>query len=478
MFLVAMTDIFLILYLTSITTMQSKAVLTVEDFYTLKSRHEVLQSDKQKAEEGLYEKLRIAREEQKVLAENLSQAKSRAEEIEKSLLISDTEREKIRNDLLAKEDTLKTKEQLLDDLNKQIEAKKEEWQNMEAAYKEDLQKQKEFVEANRKLAEELELKARDSQYLADQRLEEAALANKTAIAAKEIQQQAEQLKEKALKEKDDAERKAHEALAAREQAESEKEGAVKDADEAKQKREKAERDAQQLANALNEIKQNGEMAYTNNIRPRLQTLNVRYERTSGNNTTIYERELHLLPVNINGKVVVIFPSWHIGFMTGTDKAPEKLVIMYQGEEILRGWNNTEDNLVAITLPGYEGRAIAPYPVGEEITQLMPTLLALRNNGNRNLSDSIRGISDDFFIVNRDHINSVEIRGLTYGVTGFRGTGMRGERIVPGDQLVDLNGRLIGVSSDSNRIFRIDSLDGWEERSFAKSVSLQITSGGE
>lgn len=464
MFAVAMTDLFLILYLTSITTMQSKATLTVDDFYTLKSRHAVLQSDKQKIETDFQDKLRLAQEEQQKLAQELALAKTKAEETEKSLLTSDAEREQIRNDLKAKEESLA-------ELNKQIEAKKEEWQNMEASYKDELQKQKDSVEASRKLAEELELKAQEADRLANQRQQEADLAYKTADEAKNVQQQAEQLKEKALKEKEDAERKAQEALAARTQAESERENALQAMAEARLKREQAEKDAQQLAASLKEIKQHGEEAFANNVRPHLQTLNVSYERPSGNNTTIYKRDLTLLPIKLGEQTVVIFPSHHVGFSRKTDKAPGKLVILYQGKRISTGWMNAEKNLIAVSLPGYEGKPSIPHPISTEITQFMPTLLALRNDGNKSLSDNIRGISDEFFIVNRDHLRPGEGPVLKYGVTGFRGTSMYGERIVPGDQLVDLNGQIIGVANSDNNIIRLDSLNGWTEQSFVTTVSL-------
>jgi hypothetical protein len=51
------------------------------------------------------------------------------------------------------------------------------------------------------------------------------------------------------------------------------------------------------------------------------------------------------------------------------------------------------------------------------------------------------------------------------VTGIPGTGTRAERIIAGDQLVDLNGQLIGVANHANRIIRVNTINGWDEAVF-------------
>ena len=96
---------------------------------------------------------------------------------------------------------------------------------------------------------------------------------------------------------------------------------------------------------------------------------------------------------------------------------------------------------------------------------MPILLSLRNNGNVSLGDKIRGISSDYFVVNREYLKLDKDRNLKFDVPGFRGTGIRAERIVRGDHLVDLNGRLIGVANNANRVIRINTLSGWDEINF-------------
>ena len=77
-------------------------------------------------------------------------------------------------------------------------------------------------------------------------------------------------------------------------------------------------------------------------------------------------------------------------------------------------------------------------------------------------DVFRDLSNEYFIVNRDFIQAGTQGNLDYVTKGFRGTGVHGERILPGDQLVDLNGRFIGVSDRADHIIRIDTLNGWQE----------------
>jgi len=67
MFLIGMCDIFLMLYLTAVINVTPGTVLTVEDFYQLKTMHETLESDKEKSEAEFQEQLKQAREEKERL---------------------------------------------------------------------------------------------------------------------------------------------------------------------------------------------------------------------------------------------------------------------------------------------------------------------------------------------------------------------------------------------------------------------------
>jgi len=466
MFLVGMTDIFLILYLTSIANVHStSSFLTVEDFDKLRAMHETLKSDKQKEEANLQERLRLSQEEKKSLAAKLAEEQARAKKVEKSLLVSDAKIEQIHLDLKIKETMLKQRGQLLIELNDKIKDKEAVWQSMEATYKKELEDQKTAVEANRMLAEKLKLEAQNAQTLADQMQKEADQALKAAEEARAVQQSAIVLKDAALKEKGEAEEKARMAHEARNKAEAEKEAAIKAAEEAKRIKAQAEDKAKKLAATIRTIKQDSDAAFKNNVIPMMQKLNVTYEEEVSNNTTVYKRELALLPVRINDRVFVFLPSQHIGFSRRYDTPPRGLRIMYKEQRIASGWIHKEDDLVAVELPGYSGKAYTPYPSDTRIDQLMPVLLSLRNKVDVSIGNFMRGLSNDYFAVNRDNISQGENGGMVYSVTGFRGTGMRAERIVRGDQLVDLNGRFIGIAKDADHIVQIDSLNGWEERAF-------------
>lgn len=434
MFLIGMCDIFLILYLTAIANVQPTSVLTMEDFYTLKQQHEQLQADTKEKQKKLQEKIVKAQTEKDQLTSKLDAEKNKIKKIEKSLSISDTERAKINKDLQDKVDVLKRKEESLAKLNEEIKRKEAAQRNLEETFQKEL---------------------KDQEKIAFKALEEA----------KAIKEEATAMQKKAMQEKAAAEQKASAALKQRTQAEAAKKKALQNAAAAKTERQKAEQQAQQLAEAVQQMKQSGETAYNKNIRPRLQTINITYERDVSNDTLIYERELTLLPVKVDGQVYGIFPSKQIGFLSRSDKAPDKLVMTYQKRNLKSGWINKEDDLVAILLPGYTESVYTPYPPDTPLTELMPALLSVRNNGNVSLADKIRNLSDSYFIVNRDYLEPDDKGGFEYTVSGFRGTGTRAERVVRGDQLVDLNGRLIGIASETDYVVRLTNLNGWEKFSF-------------
>ncbi|MFH0753377.1 MAG: hypothetical protein V2A70_02280, partial [Candidatus Omnitrophota bacterium] len=220
MFLIGMTDIFLILYLTSIASVQTTSFLTVNDFYKLTAMHVTLQSDKKMSEQNLQDQLRQAKEEKVDLVVKLAKTQAREKETEKSLLSSKTKLTQIDMDLRLKENLLKEKEQSVTELDRRIKDK-------EAFYEKELQNQKSAVDASRLLAQKLKLQTQEAEHMADQMKSKADQAYKMAEAAKAIQQSAILLKDAAVKKREEAEQKAREALEARKRAEAEKEAALK-----------------------------------------------------------------------------------------------------------------------------------------------------------------------------------------------------------------------------------------------------------
>jgi hypothetical protein len=344
-------------------------------------------------------------------------------------------------DLQEQQKILEVREKMLANLNKDITDQEEAWGRMKASYQEELETQKETIETGQVLTEQLQDEVRATKLLAE-KIEEQARIEKTM-----------------------SERKAAEALAAKQQAEAEKASALQIAETAQAKSKQAQRNVLILSETVKEIKQDAVTAFDSNVRPLLQKVNATYEREIANGVTRYERQLTLLPFKSNDKIYAVFPSRQIGFSRRSDTAPDGFVIMYQDQRINGGWINKEDDLIAIALPGYEEDVYSPYPADTPMAEFMPTLLALRNNGNVSLLDKVRGIADNYFIANRDYLKTDEGQSFKYNVTGFPGTGTRAERIIVGDQLVDLNGQLIGIANQANRVIRLNAIHEWDAITF-------------
>jgi len=128
MFLVVMTDVFLILYLTAMTNVPAASVLTVEDFYKLQSMHATLITDKEKAEAEFQKKLQQAQAAKDEISAALAEEERRAKDMEASLNVSDAEVARMSQDLKAKEKMLNDREALLKTLDEKIAAKEDKWQ--------------------------------------------------------------------------------------------------------------------------------------------------------------------------------------------------------------------------------------------------------------------------------------------------------------------------------------------------------------
>lgn len=494
MFLIAMCDVFLILYLTGAANVQSKAVLTVDDFYELKTMHDALREKQQQSKSEFEEQLRKMQEakanetsqledqlrqmmkdkealieektkkevlatikmqalaqQKEMLKSKLEQEKERFEQTKESLEKTKEQQEQITKSLQETEQVLKSREEALAKLNDEVYVHEQERRRVEAQRQKELQKHKQAVQMSQQLVSEMQQKA-----------------NLAVMAAKEAQNvkvMAVQLKDEALKAKEEAEQKAVEALAASYRSEVEKRKAIEEMEKAKENRIQAEENARRLARTIEDITQNVDVAYAENVRPKLQKVNVDYRKRVGDEYMLYERELTLVPVTVDGHVYVVFPSKQIGFRQRSDSPPNELNIMFKEQQITNGLINKDDDLIAVMLPGYEKKIDKPYPLTTTLEELMPSLLSVRNNGNVSIFDKLRGIADDYFIVNREYLAEDNNRRIEYAVKGFRGTGTYGERIVRGDQLVDLNGKLIGVAADADQIIRINNLTEWTRIEF-------------
>ena len=119
------------------------------------------------------------------------------------------------------------------------------------------------------------------------------------------------------------------------------------------------------------------------------------------------------------------------------------------------------------------------PVGKTavFSSYMPVLFSLRNHKRLGVMDRIRGVNDDYFIFKRDRLFMITEDEFYFDNEGFRGTGSYAEYIVKGDQIVDLAGNFLGLAYKKNAIVRIDDLKGWHSISIhdisAKQLANQI-----
>ena len=92
---------------------------------------------------------------------------------------------------------------------------------------------------------------------------------------------------------------------------------------------------------------------------------------------------------------------------------------------------------------------------------MPTLVAVRNNPIQKFSDKIRDLDTVKVFIQRDKLQKVSKGNFVYKAEGFRGTGDYGEVVMTGDQIVDLDGNLLGIAIDRNKISSVGKAEEWE-----------------
>jgi len=483
MFLVCMCDIFLILYLTAQIEVTPSSALTVGDFLELKSMHEDIQGEKERSEEtfslkieGLQEERQKAllakqeleaetrsrldqlAEEKKKLNAQLSQQKTQHNDLEATLASNALELARSQQEVRSKEEELQSKEELLEslriaeekkikDLNSEIALKGKEYEQKRRALQRALRLISADLAAANKVTQDVRAQVDSAKHrMATLQVESAqALAN----AARVSQQQAEDIGQA----KQLADKRVKEAEALKVQLSEQKV--------------QAEQKEKVLTDEISIIKEHGTLAYQKNISSKLQTIDVSYEKSRSGKVILRKLQFHMLPVNIKGQNYVFIPLRHLGYNLRYNKAPKALSVSNEDLKINQALINKPLGLMAIPVNFYKGESHTPHSPQMDISQLMPTLLALRNNASRNLSDIVRGISKDYFIVNKNYLKSGKEAILLYKRKGIRGTGTRGERILQGDQLVDLNGQFIGVASEHNKIIRLDSIEGWTAINFGK-----------
>jgi hypothetical protein len=398
MFLVAMCDVFLLLYLTSISQNQgaTQSKITLKDYKKL----EALQQNAEKSQEDIKKEVLTLNREQLQLQEKLQKAEKKAEEavLKASETVSKIElenKEALEKSRLAEEARLKAEESQKSSEEKANQALEE-----------------------KKKAEEEATRARTSEELA------LAMAQRANLTASEVEKLALRTAEKAVLSEEKAER------------------AQQNAAEQKQK--------------LKSVLQPADKAFKENIGSRLAVAAVYIKRDG----FLGDKETSLgslgIPVSFGGKTVIFQALADLKLDKKFDDLLE-LKIQVDDKPIESVMLHPSKPIIGLVI----GDAAPNATVLNADLSLMPTLIAVRNDATKKFADRIRGLDPVKFFFQRDRLIKGSGGELRHQAEGFRGTGDYGEVIMTGDQIVDLEGNLLGVAVDKNVIFTIGSPSEWE-----------------
>ncbi len=537
MAMVGLTDIFLMLYLTSLTQFRPASTLTTEDYFALKRSNMKLQEqtdamrrdftekfdemiqEREEAEEREAEKQQqleaalsaemVAREQ---VLQEIAQTRSaheqtrgearvlaqQTEELQEKLRLNAAAAAEQRQVLAAQLERVQTEQQrkrealeaALQEREGELTAAAEQRQALDAQLtrlQAEQQRKREELEAalqerERELAAAVK-KAQAMKASAEQARRASASAAAIADQARREAEQANmakenalQLREAALNARQEAERQAAAALAAQQQAEAnasraeeQEKNALVAKNRAEALRRMVEKEAKALENNITTMKQSGETVYTKTVLPRLQDVQVSYLIQWPDRTTTRTRyDLRLLPINIDDKAVVFIPLAKLGMSKKSSTLPLRLTIQFAGQLVDLLYLNRELELAAMVLPGYNGETLQRIPASNEITDYMPILMAIRNEAYLGIGDTLRNLDREFYVFPRELLAFTAPDTLRMEREGFRGTGSHGERIVRGDQVVDLSGRFLGIANANEQISRINTLENWTTMSIPQA----------
>ncbi len=478
MFLVGMCDIFLILYLTTLSQVSpfQNSSITVDDYHKAKEAEAKALEEAQKAIEEKelalansgksieeIKKIRAAilkLEEDKELAELLAK-QARDELGVVSETASEAEQLAAKNKWEAENAAKKAMEALA-----RAEKAEKEAANARALREQAMQKQNEtrlkmetakqseqkmaiITQNAKKEAEEARLREAEALELAKKAREEAARAFEREVIALELAQ-------KSALEKEEAQENEKTARAA--QAE-----ALQIADVAK-------KEVVKTKSEISSITQTADTAFDKNIESKIMpfTVTIQYKnRWKVMNTK--EITLKGLPVLINNESVIFAPLDQLGLLTTEFDSDQYITYSISANNRLVNKlyvKSGADKIAAFVINSAPEYSL---PVNDKgsFASYMPVLISVRNRKPFGMLDKMRGVNTDFFIFNRDYLSLISEEEFFYKNEGFRGTGDYAEYIIKGDQVVDLDGNFIGLAYKKNSILRINKLDGWQKFTISK-----------
>lgn len=488
MFLVGMCDIFLLLYLTAVAQVvpYSESRVTLQDYERLEQQQHDAQALMHSREQELAQRvaeLEQARQQQELLQEALrrSQTQLSQEAWERTL-----ERAALSEQLAAESQSTEALVAQVSEAERRSESLMREVENAR-------------TEAAALAAQRAEFEAQSSAAVA------AAERSQAELSARERQaQQREQVLRVAQEDLQKRLSNAQKALAAARRSEAEANAeartagverilartaeeraaesaraALERADEAEAREayartlaEEAQRAAAAEQERLRSVLQPAERAYEAKVESQLLPLRARVQRLSFLGTTKDESRLWGIPVRFGGDTVIFQPAEHVG-LEGTE-APDSFLSAHfelRGRLVQQLYvHPSKPGLIGFGLESFDAAASPPL----DGSLLMPVLLAVRNGAQSGFADRIRDLNEQYYLFQRDRLRIGSDGMLSLDMRGIRGTGDFGELILPGDQIVDLEGRLVGVAVRRNVVMPIGDAREWRRISIqGRSASTLI-----
>lgn len=460
MFLIAMCDLFLILYLTVLVQHGGRkpSKITLEDYKSVKASEEVLSSRLQEMQQKVAlleeERERLARAEaaserelDAVLKEKsgheqeLSDLNETIEELSKHVKISEKEREEV------------LKEQK--ELETRLLAAAEERQALVA----DVAAKQAVLEEARK---NLELAEQAARQAGERSEKEKAEALEAARVAKEQAELAEARAELLGAQLDAARERTHQVRLKVDEVLTDKKIAETRASLAQNRALQAEERAATVSTELKTVNQNPDKAYRGQVFPKLQRILVVADKNEVFSGGPKQYESVGLPSVIMDRQVLFQHGPELGLRPASRY--KTLSVSIGGMEVREIFYSASTSIVGLITP--EGN---PSPQPEPDTSMTPHLLAVRNNAALGLMNRIRDIRRDYFPFAREKLSADGEARMRYSQQGIRGTGDYATQILKGDQIANLAGELIGVAEDENLIVSPRKLNDWQKLSLSQLI---------
>lgn len=518
MFLVGMCDIFLILYLTTLSHVDPRLVseLTVEDYYEIKKSEEEVRSllDQRKTElERVEEELGRS---ETVLREKIQRISGLTEEKMQALMqLKNSENilKRLREDVNLLEEE---KTRALELANKASQEKKDTAKSLDEVKRNQQELAKLLEERNKLLKETEEREAKAASRVEklaaeiekakihsaevesllerikereDEALAEAEKLREREASARRSEEEALREAERAREEASQARDRENEALVLAKQAKETERAtrtrALRIAREAAQARTRASEATERAAEAAAEarttrkkisiISQPAKKAFSENVKERLVSLRIKSRiKNILLGTSTDEPTVTTIPVEFSQKNIVFVRRNQAGLNLEISPSRVKEYKITAGglsaKELIV--NPEVPEIVGVVLAVNKHNAANPRLYPTRITDLMPMLIAVRSQNPTEFRDRIRDIKDVYFVFKRDRLHFDKAGLLVYQSRGIRGTKDFAQTILEGDQIVDLEGAFVGIALRRNTILPISTVKDW------RVIPLEGKSGRE